>query len=159
MTHAPRTRVPHTRAPYTCAEAKARARTLRAALAANGETISHSAALERVAKDCGFADWNTLSARLSNAPETPLRVGDRVEGSYLKQAFAGRVLAVRSLNDGAAFRVTLAFDEPVDVVTWESFSAFRRRVSATIRPDGASPEKTSDGVPHLIVTRTATELV
>ncbi len=138
---------------HTRDQAKARARAIRAALAADNRDISHSAALERVAAEQGFADWNTLSARLSNAPEIPLQVGDRVEGQYLKQAFAGVVLAVRSMAEGGALQVTIDLDEPVDVVTFESFSHFRRRVNATISPGGVSYAKTSDGVPHLIVSR------
>ena len=41
------------------------------------------------------------------------------------------------------------FDEPVDVVTWDSFSAFRRRVSCTIDRRGRTAERTSDGRPHM----------
>ena len=118
---------------HTRDQAKARAREIRAALAGQGTTISHSAALERVAAEQGYADWNTLSARLSNEPERPLAVGDRVAGSYLKQRFEGTVLAVASLAGGSAFRVTVELDEPVDVVTFASFSARRAwsRVSAS----------------------------
>lgn len=139
---------------HTRDRAKARAHEIRAELAANGRTISHSAALERVAAEQGAADWNTLSARLSNQPERPLQVGDRVGGRYLKQPFDGTVLAVASLAQGAAFRVTIAFDEPVDVVTFDSFSAFRSRVSVTISATGRTREKTGDGVPHMVVART-----
>ena len=40
-------------------QAKARARELRAELAAAGTPISHSEALECVAKELGYRDWNT----------------------------------------------------------------------------------------------------
>ena len=132
-------------------QAKARARKLRADLAQTGEQISLAKALERVAIDLGFRDWNTASARLSNEPPVPLQVGDRVSGTYLKQPFAGRVLAMREWSGGTAFDVTLHFDDPVDVVSFESFSALRQRINATISPEGASFSKTSDGVPHLVI--------
>lgn len=139
--------------PATRAQAKQRAAEIRAQEAARGQGISHSAALERVAAELGYRDWNTASARLSNLPAAPFALGERVEGRYLKQPFAGRVLALRELSGGAAFEVTLAFDEPVDVVSFDSFSAFRSRVTVTVSADGVSPAKTSDGVPHLTVAR------
>lgn len=139
--------------PATRDQAKERARAIRAEHAARGIAISHAKALEYVAAELGYRDWNTASARLSNQPETPLQVGDRVGGRYLKQAFAGRVLAVREHSGGGAFDVTLQFDDPVDVVTFDSFSAFRHRINATIAADGRSWTKTSDGEPHLVVAR------
>lgn len=140
-------------------QAKARAREIRAELASAGTSISHSEALEWVAKELGFRNWNTASARLSNMPEVVLQVGDQVAGRYLKQDFEGRVLAVREMAGGSAFEVTLEFDEPVDVVEFDSFSAFRKRVTATVSSGGVSFSKTSDGVPHLTVERTSIGLV
>lgn len=43
---------------------KAMAKSLRDSLAARGVSLSHSECLEIVAKQSGFADWNTLSAKL-----------------------------------------------------------------------------------------------
>ena len=139
--------------------AKARAREIRADLAKAGTPISHSEALEWVAKELGYRDWNTASARLSNMPEVVLQVGDQVAGRYLKQAFDGRVLAVREMAGGTAFEVTLEFDEPVDVVEFDSFSNFRQRITTTVSSGGVSFSKTSDGVPHLTVERTSIGLV
>ena len=48
----------------TYKEAKAMAKSLRDALAAKSILLSHSNCLEIVAKQWGFADWNTLSAKL-----------------------------------------------------------------------------------------------
>lgn len=48
----------------TCKDAKAMAKSLRDSLAARAVLLSHSECLEIVAKQFGFADWNTLSARL-----------------------------------------------------------------------------------------------
>ena len=140
-------------------QAKARAREIRAVEALAGHAISHSAALERVAQELGYRDWNTASARLSNLPEVPVQVGDRVSGLYLKKSFEGVVLAVRDTGGGSAFEVTLHFDEPVDVVEFESFSAYRQRVTATISADGSSWSKTSDGHPHMRLLSVANGIV
>lgn len=140
-------------------QAKARARELRAELAASGTPVSHSEALERVARELGYRDWNTASARLSNEPEVPLQVGDQVAGRYLKQPFTGRVLGVKELYGGAAFEVTIHFDEPVDVVEFDSFSNLRTRVSITVSAAGVSQARTSDGAPHMIVERTGAAIV
>ncbi len=135
------------------AQAKARARELRSELSAAGRPVSHSEALELVAAELGDRDWNTASARLSNAPEAPLQVGDLVAGRYLKQPFKGRVLGVREAGGGAAFEVTIRFDEAVDVVEFESFSNFRTQVQITVSAEGVSAFRTSDGVPHMVVER------
>ncbi|MEW9804874.1 glyoxalase superfamily protein [Mesorhizobium marinum] len=139
--------------PATRDQAKARARQIRAEHAGRGAAISHAEALEKVAAELGYRDWNTAAARLSNLPDVPLQVGDRVAGTYLKQPFAGRVLGVREVHGGASFELTLQFDAPVDVVSFDSFSAFRSRVTATIGSDGVSASRTSDGRPHLEVAR------
>ena len=141
---------------YTRVQAKARARQLKAE---SSEKLSLSAALEIVAKEMGFRDWNTASARLSNAPESHWQVGERVSGHYLKRAFKGRIHGVRELNSGSGYEVTVQFDTPVDVVDWESFSAFRQRITAYVSPEGISWTKTSDGVPHLIVAPESALLV
>ena len=47
------------------------------------------------------------------------------------------------------YRLTMKFDAPVDVVTFDSFSAFRQRVTATVDENGRTIEKTSNGVPQL----------
>ncbi|BCJ91156.1 glyoxalase [Terrihabitans soli] len=54
----------------TFVNAKAMAKTLESALAARDVKISHSAALEIVAEQFGFRDWNTLSARISSEVRT-----------------------------------------------------------------------------------------
>jgi hypothetical protein len=136
-------------------QAKARARELRAELGAGGTPISHAEALERVAAELGYRDWNTASARLSNEPEVPLQVGDLVAGRYLKQRFTGRVLGVREVAGGAAFDVTIRFDEAVDVVEFESFSNLRTQVQITVSAAGVSAFRTSDGAPHMVLQRTS----
>jgi hypothetical protein len=48
----------------TYKDTKAMAKSLRTSLAARRVLLSHSVCLEIVAKQFGFADWNTLSAKL-----------------------------------------------------------------------------------------------
>lgn len=134
-------------------EFKDQAKRLRKSLAQAGTEVGHSKSLELVAQQFGFKDWNTLhAARGNQGARRPFALGDRVLGSYLKQPFRGEVVGIRSFGPGMV-RITIHFDEPVDVVIFDSFSAFRQRVSGIINEDGLSPEKTSDGVPQLIVRR------
>lgn len=128
---------------------KTQAERLRANLANDGDFISHSEALELIAHQHGFRDWNGLHAACGNRPPpTPLAIGARVSGRYLGQEFAGEIIGLETLSPGRV-RITLNFDEPVDVITFESFSAFRQRVSCVIDGDGKTAEKTSNGQPHL----------
>ncbi|UOM35723.1 glyoxalase superfamily protein [Acuticoccus sp. I52.16.1] len=136
---------------HTRDHARARARALRAELARAGHSISHAKALERVAHEEGYASWNALCARLSNAPDVPLALGQRVAGRYLGQAFSGTVHTIRTIGAGEAFEIELVLDAPIDVVTFPTFSFYRSRVRGTISPGGVSFTKTSDGVPHLVV--------
>ncbi|RKR04027.1 glyoxalase superfamily protein [Maricaulis maris] len=129
---------------------KAQAKRLRKALEAEGNFVSHSEALELLARQMGYRDWNTLSAAAGNRPDTPLAVGGRVSGHYLGQAFQADIIGLQSIAGGAGgWRVSLALDEAVDVVKFDSFSAFRQRINGTIGRDGRSVAHTSDGTPHL----------
>lgn len=51
--------------------AKQMAKRLRTSLEARNHEISHSAALEMVAQQLGYKDWNTASARLPHEPANP----------------------------------------------------------------------------------------
>lgn len=132
-------------------ELKQQAKRLRERLAQDGDFISHSEALEIIAHQHGQRDWNTLYAAVGNRPAAPaLTPGARVTGRYLSQPFAGEIIGVsRYAND--RFRLTIAFDEAVDVVRFDSFSAFRQRVSCVVDRHGESAEKTSDGAPQMII--------
>lgn len=133
---------------------KARAKRLRMALPdIDGRPVSHSRALELIARQYGYRDWNTLHAAAGNGPKVLLSLGDRVSGHYLQQPFAGEVIAIASVGSGGHTRLTLQFDEPVDVVTFDSFSAYRSRVICTVDEHGVSPAKTSDGEAHMRVRR------
>ena len=132
----------------TLAEAKQQAKSLRADLAAEGDDISHMKSLELVAHQYGFRDWNALHAAIGNRPPEGWTPGGRVEGHYLSQSFKATVVSCEMLRPGW-FRLALDLDEAVDVVTFDSFSNFRRRIRAVVGPDGHSRERTSDGMPHL----------
>ncbi|MEP3300706.1 MAG: glyoxalase superfamily protein, partial [Roseibium sp.] len=131
-------------------ELKAQAKRLRAAMpAATDAPLNHGQSLDLVARQYGFRDWNTLHAAKGNAPNMPLSLGQKVSGTYLHQAFQGEIVSAAKLGPSNRTRITIVFDEPVDVVSFDSFSAFRQRVTVTLGNDGKTAEKTSDGVPHM----------
>lgn len=130
------------------AAAKAEARAYRAEQAAAGHEISHSQALEAIARAHGHRDWNTFHAAIGNLPRAPVHVGQILPGHYLKQAFLAEVRAVTEVEPGL-YDVELDFEQPVDVVTFDSFSNFRSRVRKRVTSEGRSVDVTSDGAPHL----------
>lgn len=128
---------------------KSQAKRLRSDMSARGQSITHAQALETVAHQWGARDWNTLSAQAAThhpgwAP------GQRVTGRYLGHAFQGQIKAARQQANGY-WALTLRFDTAIDVVTSTHFSAFRRQVNTTVNAQGVSPQKTSDGQPHMAV--------
>ncbi|MEO1138612.1 MAG: glyoxalase superfamily protein [Pseudomonadota bacterium] len=129
---------------------KMQARRLRDALAQCGTAISHSKALEHLAHQWGYRDWNTLSAALDDAPAPHWFVGQSVSGAYLGHDFDGHVKSVRATGRDHT-QLTLVFDHPIDVVASDRFSAFRRQVNCTVDCAGRTHEKTSDGRPHVVL--------
>lgn len=137
---------------HTCdplAGYKAQAKRLRETLALTGLRVAHAQALEMIAHQHGLRDWNTLRASVTARP-APLGVGHRVQGHYLNQRFEGVIKGLTTLAGGDR-RIVIRFDDPVDVVRFDSFSSLRRQITAVIGPDGRSARKTSDGVPHLVL--------
>lgn len=135
---------------FTLDDAKTQAKALRSALAAQGNAINHAQALELVAQQHGARDWNTLHARLGQRNTPPeLALGSRVRGTYLGQAYAGEIVGIS--GPPSARRVDIKLDEPVDTVTFDSFSNWRHRVRGTVDETGRSQRKTSDGQPQLMV--------
>lgn len=132
----------------TITEAKQQARRLREDLAARGTEVGHAQALEMVAHQLGFRDWNTCHAAIGNRPPDGFTPGGRVRGRYLGQGFEATVIGVEMPRPGW-YRLELDLDEAVDVVTFDSFSNFRKRIRGTVGPSGVSRERTSDGAPHL----------
>lgn len=127
---------------------KAQAKRLRAAMSDKQTPITQSMALDAVARQWGYRDWNTIiAASKSNAPRG-WHVGQRVAGSYLGHMFEGTLKAVRAANSGFWY-VTVVFDQPVDVVESKAFSSFRKQVNAVLNEDGLTYAKTSNGVPHM----------
>ncbi|HBF29308.1 glyoxalase superfamily protein [Rhizobium sp.] len=136
----------------TIAEAKAQAKILRAKLGEDGVTIAHSKSLELLAQQYGYHDWNTFFAMMGNRPDVVWNVGDRVRGHYLGHSFTAEIMAVERQTEGW-FRLALELDEAMDVVTFDSFSNFRKRIRGVVGPYGTSREKTSDGQPQLRVMK------
>lgn len=136
----------------TLATLKARAARLRAAAEAAGRPMGQSTALETLARASGCRDWSSLSIRAASAPDAAvLRRGDHVAGAYLRQWFTGEIRAIDAAANGSDFRISLRFDQPVDVIPFESMSNLRQNVTIDIGPDGVSPDRTSDGSPHLVL--------
>src|SRR5690606_18951164 len=117
---------------------KAQARRLRTALAADNIDVSHSRALELVARQNGARDWNTLAAKEDEPEGAPFAVGERVEGTFNGNPAQGRVIGLAETIKPDLWRVTVAFDPPVDVVTSKLFSSERRRIEMIVGRDGRS---------------------
>jgi hypothetical protein len=132
----------------TVARAKQAAKLLRVTLAEQGEAISHAQALERVAQQHGFRDWNAFHAQMRDRPPQGWTAGGRVTGRYLSQPFTATVLAADQFRPGW-FRLVLDLDKAVDVVRFDSFSNLRKRIRVEVGPEGHSKERTSDGTPHV----------
>jgi len=130
---------------------KSEARVLRQTRAAAGTPLGHGAALEEVARRHGFRDWNTAVAALPERVATPVQVGQRVKGSYLGQPFVGLVIGLHLLPPHV--KVTVKFDQPVNVSKFDSMVITRQRVTATLDLRGVSLAQTSDGVPHMRLER------
>ena len=97
----------------TYKDAKAMAKSLRNFLAARSVLLSHSECLEIIAKEFGFADWNTLSAKLDLESHQP---------EQLSCSFCGKSQhEVRSLIEGGA-------------ATVESYRAFSSAINASRSP-------------------------
>ncbi len=130
-------------------EVKHRAKTLRARRQAAGHPMSHAQALERISRKLGFRDWNTLSAAITtvrNASCVPK--GDTVRGHYMGNPFDARILRIGATAEGET-RLTLRFNEAIDVVEHTGFSAFRQQINCRVNRDGRSSEEISDGTPHV----------
>jgi hypothetical protein len=132
---------------------KAEAKALREERALSGAPVSQGEALEQVARAHGYRDWNTAVTKLPERIATPVQVGQRVKGTYLSRPFTGLVVAMKLLGDLQRYEVTVRFDQPVNVSKFESMVHNRQRVTATVGLDGVSLARTSDGEPHMRVSR------
>jgi len=121
---------------------KTHARRLRDALAGEGIDISHGKALELVARQNGARDWNTLSAQAVPAAggreDAPFQVGARLKATVHGVPASARLIGVEETIKPDLWRVTLAFDTPVDLSTSKLFKAERRRITTIVGADGRS---------------------
>ncbi len=119
---------------------KLQARRLRDYFAGKNIEISHAMALEALAKQYGFRDWNVLSATLnrSSAQKVWPELEDRVRGRYLGHSFRGKVLKVETTKVASSRRYTILFDQPIDVVASTRFSSYRQRVNCYLDRNLAS---------------------
>jgi Glyoxalase superfamily protein/ClpX C4-type zinc finger len=89
----------------TYQDAKVMAKSLRDSLAAKNVSLSHSECIEIVAQQFGFANWNTLAAKLI----TPIAAPDQVSCS-----FCGKLQHdVRSLVEGGCARARRSLESCV----------------------------------------------
>ncbi len=124
---------------HATADYKTHAKRLREALAADGLNLSHSRALDIVARQHGARDWNTLAATAAKTRlGAPFAVGERVAGTFNGKPAQGRLIGLEETIKPDLWRVTVAFDPPVDVVTSELFSSERRRITMIVGADGRS---------------------
>ena len=93
---------------------------------------------------------------MTGMPHTPTATDYKAQARRLRAGladtghdFTGELVALHALSKSGRYRASIQFDTPVDVVAFDSFSAFRRRVTVTVDATGATTEKTSDGRPHL----------
>lgn len=131
---------------------KAQAKRLRSAMASQkSAAVSHSQSLELLASQYGYRDWNTLSAAARQNTPRAFKAGDQVSGRYLDQPFQGKILSFVQIGNSGLYQATIQFDTPVDVVTFDSFSSFRSRVTCAVRGSGVAVKKTSNGKPHIVM--------
>ena len=129
-------------------QAKGQAKRLRTKMTKNGNTIGHAKSLELISHQHGFSNWNALLAAIGNEPPLPWKPNDRVSGSYLLQAFTGKIVSIAAHQPGW-FKLQIHLDEAVDVVTYSQFSNFRTHIRGVVGPKGHSLERTSNGHAHL----------
>ena len=132
---------------------KSEARNLREERTRAGQAMTHSEALEAVARTHGYRDWNTARAALPDRVAVPFQVGMRVKGFYLEQPFKGMLIGVQLAHNMQAYTVTIQFDEPVNVTPNFMFAAYRHRVVSTVDMHGVSPALRGNGQPQMRLMR------
>jgi hypothetical protein len=134
----------------TTVDFKNQAKRLRDALAQEGLAVSHGKALDIVAWQNGARDWNTLAASAARVEPTavpgatpdpvavPFQIGQAVAGTFNGNPAKGRVIGLEETIKPDLWRVTVAFNPPVDASTSDLFKAERRRVTMVVGADGKS---------------------
>ncbi len=128
---------------------KAEAKNLREHRVRAGQPMTHSAALEEVARSHGYRNWNTARATLPDRTAVPFQIGMRVRGFYLEQPFSGLLIGAQLVSGMQHLTVTVQFDEPVNVTPNLMFAAHRKRVTATVDARGISPALRGNGRPQM----------
>ncbi len=126
----------------TTEDLKRQARRMRDHFAEKNIDISHSAALEAIAKQHGYKDWNILSAlinRQSMTIEWP-EFDEMISGTYLGHNFTGKILKIQTCTIENLRRYTIKFDDPIDVVASKHFSSFRRQINCFLNKDRRSTD-------------------
>lgn len=129
-------------------DSKQMAKALRQALAERGQEISHSDALELVARQFGFANWNMLSARIDAAQLAPLLVpagwhvaGHTNEANYRlgidPQAPGTALIESRPDRDSAIDRAAGETAVLMQSVLVDSYRGKRVRLTAELRTEHA----------------------
>ena len=154
-------------------DAKAMARTIRAAFAATGHKITVSQSLELIAKAFGVADWNTLSAAINadhgaprqsppltspppaDSPSAPERVGFSAEmsatlhravafASQRKQEYAAlEHLLLALLDDQDAAAVVNACNVDMAAIKKSLITYLDTEITSLIVKDGAAAKPTA----------------
>lgn len=126
----------------TTEDLKLQARRMRDHFAEKKIDISHAAALEALAKQHGYKDWNillSLANRQSVTTEWP-KFDDIVSGTYLGHSFTGKILKIQTCPVADLRRYTIKFDVPIDVVTSKHFSSFRQQINFFLNKDRRSTD-------------------
>jgi hypothetical protein len=130
----------------TYKDAKAMAKALRDSLAARSVLLSHSECLEIVAKQSGFADWNTLSAKLdvkSGTSRVPSTAGpEQLSCSFCKKSQH----EVRCLIEGRCSRDRVGAHRNCLFICGECV-ALCAQVNADLIGGATSPENLSASAP------------
>jgi len=127
---------------------KSQAKRLRSDMSAKNTPLTHAQALEAIAHQWGYKDWNTLSALATDHAPQKWQVGQSLSGRYLGHPFTGHVKSASSRANGFVALI-IRFDAPIDVVKSEGFSALRQQINCVVNSDGVSVQKISDGTPHV----------
>lgn len=130
--------------------AKAQAAEYRQNQQAKGQHLSHAQSLEAIAKQHGFRTWAALRVRLIDHAPNGWIPGATISGHYLGQRFLGTLHQVTQASPGW-YRLSIALDQPIDVVTFDSFSNHRSRLQAVVGDKGYTKEATSNGAPVMVV--------
>ena len=129
-------------------DSKQMAKALRQALAERGQEISHSDALELVARQFGFANWNMLAARIEAAQLAPLELppGWHIAGHTNEQNYrlgidpkapGTALIESRPDRDGAIDRAAGETAVLMQSVLVDSLRGKRVRLAAELRTEYA----------------------